>query len=514
MSGLPTTAGAEASRSLSDAARPTQVRYEVLGWVCVLAMITYLDRAAFPNAEKQIKDAMGGDVSQWAWTLAAFNLAYALFEIPTGYLGDVFGPRGTLIRIVLWWSCFTALTAFAGLQVGGVVLLGFWGLVVVRFLFGMGEAGAFPNITRALHNWLPYSERGWAQGLLWTTARLMGGLTPLVWLLLVDRFGLPWRAIFLVFGAVGIIWCIGFAIRFRNRPFDCPWANDAERKLINEGTTGATEAAHSAVPWRKILLNPAVILLSIEYCAISFSWYFNLNYLPEIMRVQFGVPKGDVLGAIYKGGPLILGAVGCLMGGWLSDRLIRKGAGVRLGRSLPGMVGTGLAALCCLLATFPLMGNSAILFALAVGFSGFFNDLTLASSWSICQDIGRRQAAIVAGTMNMVGNLGGFLGTVFTGWLIGGYQADFAKQNQIAISETNAIQWVAKAKENLANEGQPEATKEVIDQKALGLEREASQKGFQLNLMLNALVYVVAFLCWLGIDGSKPILEEEVPSTE
>ena len=97
MSGLPTTAGPEASRSLSDAARPTQVRYEVLGWVCVLAMITYLDRAAFPNAEKQIKDAMGGDVSQWAWTLAAFNLAYALFEIPTGYLGDVFGPRGTLI---------------------------------------------------------------------------------------------------------------------------------------------------------------------------------------------------------------------------------------------------------------------------------------------------------------------------------------------------------------------------------------------------------------------------------
>ena len=160
------------------------------------------------------------------------------------------------------------------------------------------------------------------------------------------------------------------------------------------------------------------------------------------------------------------------------------------------------------------MGNSAILFALAVGFSGFFNDLTLASSWSICQDIGRRQAAIVAGTMNMVGNLGGFLGTVFTGWLIGGYQADFAKQNQIAISETNAIQWVTKAKETLANEGQPEATKEVIDQKALGLERDASQKGFQLNLMLNALVYIVAFLCWFGIDGSKPILDEEVPSTE
>ena len=511
MSGLPGSMGAGASNSPDSTIRPTRVRYEVLGWVCVLAMITYLDRAAFPNAEKQIKDAMGGDISQWAWTLAAFNLAYALFEIPTGYLGDVFGPRGTLIRIVLWWSCFTALTALAGLKVGGVVLLGFWGLVAVRFLFGIGEAGAFPNITRALHNWLPYSERGWAQGLLWTTARLMGGLTPWVWLFLVDRFGLPWRGIFLVFGLVGLVWCVGFAFRFRNRPSECPWANEAEKNLIREGTGGATEAAHSAVPWRKILLHPAVLLLSVEYCAISFSWYFNLNYLPEIMRVQFGVPKGDVVGALYKGGPLILGAIGCLVGGWLTDRLIRKGAGIRFGRSLPGMIGTGLAALCCLLATFPLMGNSALLFALAVGFSGFFNDLTLASSWAICQDIGRRQAAIVAGTMNMIGNLGGFLGTVFTGWLIGGFQADFATRNQVAISESHAIQWVDKARENLRAEGVNEPAKELVDKVALGMERSASQEGFRINLMINALVYVIAFLCWLGIDGSRPILLEEEP---
>jgi MFS family permease len=314
---------------------------------------------------------------------------------------------------------------------------------------------------------------------------------------------------------VGLIWCVGFALRFRNRPSECPWSNDAERALIREGTAGATEAAHSSVPWGKILLNPAVVLLSIEYCAISFSWYFNLNYLPEIMRVQFGVPKGDVVGALFKGGPLILGAVGCLVGGWLTDRLIRRGAGIRMGRSLPGMVGTGFAALCCLLATYPLMGNSAMLFALAVGFSGFFNDLTLASSWAICQDIGRRQAAIVAGTMNMIGNLGGFLGTVFTGWLIGGYQLDYASQNHIPISESHSIQWVQKARETLAGEGVKEATKEVVDQKALGLERAASQEGFRINLMVNALVYVIAFLCWLGIDGSKPILlEDEHPPTD
>ncbi|MFZ4647076.1 MAG: MFS transporter, partial [Gemmataceae bacterium] len=193
--------------------RPTLVRYEVLFLVCMLSMITYLDRAAFPNAEKQIQLAMGGNISQWAWTLAAFNLAYALFEIPTGYLGDVFGPRVTLIRIVLWWSFFTAITALAGIAVGGITLIGFWGLVTVRFLFGIGEAGAYPNITRALHNWLPVTERGSAQGLLWTTARLMGGITPLIWLICVDGLGIPWRYVFVGFGLLGVFWCLIFAWR-------------------------------------------------------------------------------------------------------------------------------------------------------------------------------------------------------------------------------------------------------------------------------------------------------------
>jgi len=111
----------------------------------------------------------------------------------------------------------------------------------------------------------------------------------------------------------------------------------------------------------------------------------------------------------------------------------------------------------------------------------------------------------------MIGNLGGFLGTVFTGWLIGGFQADFATRNQVAISESHAIQWVDKARENLRAEGVNEPAKELVDKVALGMERSASQEGFRINLMINALVYVIAFLCWLGIDGSRPILLEEEP---
>ncbi|MFZ9791522.1 MAG: MFS transporter, partial [Gemmataceae bacterium] len=150
----------------------SKVRYSILGLLAFLAMISYLDRQAFPTAQKQIQESLGfTDVSQLALAIAAFNLAYALFEVPTGYLGDVFGPKKTLTRIVLWWSAFTAITGLAGLSFQGMTF-GFWMLVTIRFLFGIGEAGAYPNITRALHNWLPLSERGMAQGIIWTSARI------------------------------------------------------------------------------------------------------------------------------------------------------------------------------------------------------------------------------------------------------------------------------------------------------------------------------------------------------
>src|SRR5207244_10058359 len=141
-----------------------------------------------------------------------------------------------LIRIVLWWSLFTALTALAGLTLPGGWVVGIGALVVIRFLFGIGEAGAFPNITRALHNWLPLTERGTAQGWVWMSGRLMGGLTPLIWTALVvwpesywpswpDH---AWRWAFVLFGVIGVCWCVAFVAWFRNRPEENPHVNEAE----------------------------------------------------------------------------------------------------------------------------------------------------------------------------------------------------------------------------------------------------------------------------------------------
>lgn len=185
--------------------RPTRVRLGVLAFVCALSMITYLDRASFPNVQDSVLASLGlTHISQLRIPLTAFQLAYALFEVPTGWLGDRFGPRKTLIRIVLWWSFFIALTGLVG-RVSGLITFGytipeftlysFWGLTIVRFLFGIGEAGAYPNIARALYNWFPLRERGRAAGMVWMSARLMGGLTPFAIMLLIGKMHMHWRAV-------------------------------------------------------------------------------------------------------------------------------------------------------------------------------------------------------------------------------------------------------------------------------------------------------------------------------
>ena len=216
-------------------------------------------------------------------------------------------------------------------------------LVIIRFLFGMGEAGAYPNITRALHNWFPVKERGIAQGSIWFFSRLMGGLTPLIWMLLVVRWEMPWRLAFAGFGVLGASWCVAFALWFRNRPEEHPAVNEAERELIRAGAPHDADRAHAGVPWGKVFRSPTLWCLCLMYACTSYGWYFNLNYLPAYLEEQHGVLRNDTLGSLFKGGPLILGAAGCLLGGWGTDFLLRRTGTRRLesavvGRRRPGSV--------------------------------------------------------------------------------------------------------------------------------------------------------------------------------
>jgi ACS family glucarate transporter-like MFS transporter len=468
-------------RMIPTSPAPTRVRYGVLGFACSLAAITYLDRLCIGSAAPYLRDSLGlSNVKDLGNVFAAFSLSYAIFEVPTGWLGDVYGPRSTLIRIVLWWSLFTALTSLAGVTLPGGFIVGVGTLVAIRFLFGIGEAGAFPNITRALHNWLPLTERGTAQGLVWMSGRFMGGVTPLIWMFLVEEeggFGLGWRSAFVLFGILGVCWCVAFASWFRNRPEEKATVNDAELAVIRAGTEGTTEQAHANVPWGQLLRSRNLWAICLMYFFMSYGWYFNVNYLPSYLEEMHEVAKSSVWGSVAKGGPLLVGAVGCIVGGWLTDAAVRRTGNRKWSRRVFGMFGHGV---CVPLYLYCVVAPNAWTFAVALALTGFFNDLAMGQAWATCQDIGRRHAAIVAGCMNTVGNLGGFASSKIIAWLL-----------------------------DLSSSGAGD-----LASLSPGPKKAALLPGYEWNFYSFAALYAIAMMLWLCIDATKPVLAEDAaPAT-
>lgn len=450
---------------IPSATSPTRVRYSILALLCTLAMITYLDRAMNGNAKKDMMAAIDRPEEDFFWVLMCFQVAYAIFEIPTGWMGDTYGPRKTLLRIVLWWSLFVALTGCVGLMWPGnpELFIGFGLLLVIQFLFGVGEAGAFPNIARALYNWFPTNKRGFAQGAIWLSARLMGGLTPFVWVLLVTIGGLSWRHAVWLFAGVALMWCVVFFIWFRNRPEEHHATNEAERELINEGRKPA--AGHAGVPWKRIFTSRNVWALCAMYMVTNFNWYFLMYNLPGVLKARFqdwgGSDGGKLMLALLGGAPMLVGMVGCLLGGILTDAYIRRTGNRKWGRRVFAMVGYGMAGVCYLAATA--FTDNLWPYAFCLMMVGFFNDFIMGPSWAAAQDIGRRYSAIVSGMMNMVGNLGATLGIYVTGQVVKSY------------TENGVTDF----------------------------------KAYAILFTTYAVIYFLGVLAWLNIDASKPIVTDE-----
>jgi MFS family permease len=457
---------------LSNIEHAARERYRILALLCLLAMLTYLDRVCFGTATGAIAEQLQlprETVLKWAST--SFAIAYAIFEIPTGWLGDVIGPRKTLIRIVLVWSLCTAATGLAGWPMTGVA--GLAALTAVRFLFGAGEAGAFPNITRGLHNWFPLGQWSTAQGLIWMSGRIMGGLTPLVWWLLVipgERTAalVTWRGAFFLFGGLGLIWCLLFAAFFRDRPEVAPhntFADDHQTKA----------AMHTGVPWKVYLTSGNMWAICLMYFGTAFGWYFNITYLPTYLESRYELPASSQLGAIYKGGPLWVGAAGCLLGGILSDRLANLWASRRRARVTIGATGHSLSALCWLLAVG---APSVHVFFALVSLTAFFNDLTLASAWATCQDVGRRYTAITAAWMNTVGTFGAAAAGWMTGWLV---------ERSVRLQAVQASQ-----------------SPELLD---APIKHHAELAGYHHAFYVFAAMYALTALSWTLINPNKPIVK-------
>ena len=255
---------------MSPAQTPTRERYWVIVFAVALAVVTYIDRVSISYAAPFISKDLHLDTRQMGWAFTAFGWAYALFEIPGGYLGDRIGPRSVLMRIVLWWSLFTAATGWAW---------NFVSLTVMRFLFGAGEAGCFPNLTKTFTTWLPEEERVRAQGIMWLSARWGGAFTPLLVAWVMNRVG--WRHSFEVFGGLGVIWAVVFYRWYCNDPLENPRLNAAERELVRESAANAR--AHGDVPWARFLRSQQVWMTCLQYFCLSYGWYFYITWLPTYL---------------------------------------------------------------------------------------------------------------------------------------------------------------------------------------------------------------------------------------
>ena len=359
--------------------------------------VAYLDRVCISIAAPSIQSELALSDAQMGYVFSAFTLAYALFEVPGGWLADRFGARAMLTRIVLWWSAMTAATGAA---------TGFASLVTLRGFFGMGEAGVMPSITRAFGRWLPVRERGRAFGLTIMAGALGGAAAQPLVAALLER--LSWRRAFPILGAVGLVWAALWFGWFRDDPRQHRSVNAAELAEIG----GSPRVPHRAVPWRALLRSRHLVALCGMYFGAIYGWYFYLTWLPTYLLRARGFELRTVgwLAAL----PLLAIAAGSLAGGAASDRLARR-FGARAGLRAPGLVGLPLAALAIVAAgATPEPRSAAYLLAAAAGLAA----LGVAPGWAACLAMGGRHAGVVGGAMNTFGNLGGMLSPVVVGWCL------------------------------------------------------------------------------------------------
>lgn len=389
-----------ASGAAAAPARPTRARHVVL-WLTVLAyLITYMDRVVIATAAPVIEKEYGFSPVTMGWIFASFSIAYALFQIPGGWLGDRFGPRRALTGVVLWWSTFTAATAMTW-SAGS--------MMVCRFLFGMGEAGAFPIATRSLSRWMLPSERGWAQGVTHAGARLGGAVTPVFVALLIVQFG--WRMPFLAFAVLGVAWAALWFWYYRDTPREHASVNAAELEMI-EGALGAGRARVS-VPWRHLLANSQLWVLSAMYFCYAYCINIFLTWFPKYLHDARGFDIA--LMGLFASMPLMAGVVGDLLGGWFSDLLVKRGAGLKMARRSVAVVGFLTAAVMIPLAAAA-DGHVASILFFCVALFGL--ELTVGVSWAVTLDIGGEYAGSVSAVMNTLGNSGAAVAAAVTGYIV------------------------------------------------------------------------------------------------
>lgn len=359
----------------------------------LLALLLYIDRVCISVAKDPIAGSLGLNDKQMGWVLSAFALGYALFQVPSGWLSDKYGPRITLTSIVSIWSGFTMLTGAAW---------NYLSLLLLRFLFGAGEAGAFPGMSRAIYSWIPLKERGLIIGINFSGSRLGAAFAlPLVaWL--IDAYG--WRESFLILGGIGLLWAFVWWVGFRDKPENHPSISPEEASFIQTHRQQSTDHSSPSVLRLNRLLSSKNMWLAIgQYFASNFTFFFALTWLFPHLKETYQLESMEA--GWYAVAPLICGALGNWVSGFLVDALYRNG-NWNQSRRIPAMIGFALAAIGMIGSLYMETPLGAVcMLSIAI----FGADMSLPPSWALCVDIGQENSGSVSGTMNMAGNLGSFV---------------------------------------------------------------------------------------------------------
>ena len=379
----------------------TRARYVVVTFMVTLAMVTYLDRACIGAMAPKIAAEFALDEGEMSWVFFSFILAYAIFEIPTARWADKRGARNVLTRIVGWWSVFTLATAGA---------FSYGTLLVTRFLFGAGEAGAFPCKSRVFSRWIPLRERGTAEGIFFAGAYASGAITTFLVTALLPHFG--WRAILIAFGGIGFVWVIAWHRWFRDDPGEHPAVNDLERALILAERPAQVPHLDGWAYWRGLLKQRNVLLLCVSYMPNCATFYFCITWLPTYLMQKHGFEKTQL--GFLASLPLVLAIATQFLGGFFSDRLTTR-FGITTGRRLPGVFGYGTAGIFVVAAS---LTHNPLTAAVLIALTAATCMLTTAVSWSTCADIGREHTATVSATMNTSGQIAAILSQPIVGYSV------------------------------------------------------------------------------------------------
>jgi MFS family permease len=377
----------QSTPNLASSLKLGRARKIVIAFAIVLAFITYVDRVCISQAAPFIARDLGLSPLEMGAAFSAFAWAYALFEVPGGWLADRFGPRRVLSAAVIWWSFFTAATGWVWNHTS---------LTSARFLFGAGQAACFPSLTKAFTSWLPQDQRVRAQGVMWLSARWGGAFTPL--LVVAAIHFLHWRAALAGFGAVGLVWTVFFWRRFRDHP--------------PEQTENAP-TRHGSVPWKRFATSRTVWLLWAQYFCTSWGWYFYITWLPTYLKEARQVDLTQA--AVLSGLPLFFGGIGSFFCGMILSWLVRFAGSPARARKFMASVGCAGAGALLVVSIYV---QEPLWAMVVMGLASFSNDLAMPPAWAACMDVGGKHAGTLSGSMNMMGNLAGGVAPLIVGLVL------------------------------------------------------------------------------------------------